>query len=363
MAYVSGPDLIESVLLTKLEVEDRLPRLAGTSHSLITSLWQKAIRRGDEVWAVAAARELAVRNADYAWRRIRVIALEDVGLGSLNALSSIFSIAGKRALHRRMGEADTLAKATLVLCRSQKSRSACDVVTLAAAHAKNLRMGARNDQSSPEEDVVASALSMDDPAWVRYRRMQRICGYSHWVRGELPTAYRVKPADRQRLFDSLQLDPVMRMIIVRGRDCHGLAPALLVAMQEMDGMLNAGPSLRLTSGGGGGELPPYSMCMYTPEGRLAIREWLTSDAQLRSFIARGQLVDARLAVGLAVFQIEGSFLANELCDAGLLRLRMTAEYAELEAQGMSGSMIREFLSLVASNLWRLNQIRKSIAVR
>jgi len=62
--------------------------------SLLTSAWQKAIRRGDSHLSVRCALELHRRDPDYLWRRMRIIALEDISVGDTELVATVLAIAG-----------------------------------------------------------------------------------------------------------------------------------------------------------------------------------------------------------------------------------------------------------------------------
>src|SRR5690349_15658793 len=49
----------------------------------VSSAWQKAIRRGNVEVAIRMAEGLYSLDPPYAWRRINVIALEDIGVANL----------------------------------------------------------------------------------------------------------------------------------------------------------------------------------------------------------------------------------------------------------------------------------------
>ena len=88
---------------------------------------QKSIRRGMEVEAASFAFDLARSGFHkYVWRRLAVVAAEDVGLANPDA---VLQVASLWQLHERCTEkrpqavTQFLGQAVLVLCRSPKSRT------------------------------------------------------------------------------------------------------------------------------------------------------------------------------------------------------------------------------------------------
>ena len=80
---------------------------------LLAALLQKSIRRGRTDLALAAANGLLAYRPERLWRRLAVIAVEDVGLGNLDSVYlAVAAAAGWRKLsrrhdhHRRIGGPD-----------------------------------------------------------------------------------------------------------------------------------------------------------------------------------------------------------------------------------------------------------------
>jgi len=95
----------------------------------VSSAFQKAIRRGDEETALYFATELEKSNfGEYAWKRMRIITSEDVGLAeplmpaNIMALYDMYCQQKKKKEDRSGSEALFLIHAVLLLCRARKSR-------------------------------------------------------------------------------------------------------------------------------------------------------------------------------------------------------------------------------------------------
>jgi hypothetical protein len=70
---------------------------------VISSLLQKSIRRGETEIARRAALTLFKHRGSSVWRRLMVIAFEDVGIGSLDVVTTTVAAAGDSAWRKNHG--------------------------------------------------------------------------------------------------------------------------------------------------------------------------------------------------------------------------------------------------------------------
>lgn len=97
------------------------------------SCLQKEIRRGNEQEAYWWALEIEDGYTASLWRRLRIISVEDVGLGNPDAARIIetlerFYWIEQQLEEKKHSERVFLAQAILLLCRSAKSRGADDLM-------------------------------------------------------------------------------------------------------------------------------------------------------------------------------------------------------------------------------------------
>ncbi len=95
------------------------------------SLLQKAIRRGDERQALRAGSFLL--NVDYRsfWRRLVVIAWEDISFGDFDLCGMVTAAAGSKHWRAKLGgEWQVAAYLISALCHAQKNRIADDLLTI-----------------------------------------------------------------------------------------------------------------------------------------------------------------------------------------------------------------------------------------
>ena len=92
------------------------------------SALQKAIRRGHEDLALRAAANLMIGGPHAIWRRLGIIAFEDIGVANIDAVGWVTVVIGKPEVRQRLGGewkvADFLIR---TLCRSAKCRATDDL--------------------------------------------------------------------------------------------------------------------------------------------------------------------------------------------------------------------------------------------
>ncbi len=104
----------------------------------IASALQKTIRRGEEEQALWFAHELEPKFHQYLWRRLCVIACEDIGPANPNTLCIVNAARESYYFHRNTNTRGTsdpnyLTHAVVTLCRSPKTREANDLQAMVLA--------------------------------------------------------------------------------------------------------------------------------------------------------------------------------------------------------------------------------------
>ena len=101
---------------------------------LASSALQKAIRRGDVLTAQRAARTLYRADPRAVWRRLLIIAFEDVGIGAIEGVTSTAARVADAQMRREAGGDEAAFLATCrQLAEAPKDRSA-DLLFAAALH-------------------------------------------------------------------------------------------------------------------------------------------------------------------------------------------------------------------------------------
>src|SRR2546428_3394868 len=120
---------------------------------IASSLLQKSIRRGDVELAQRAACTLHAFDRSAIWRRLVVIACEDIGVGDIDALLETFLAATSTDLRRQCGEAAVLGAVVRRLAEAVKDRSG-DYLACAAADHPDLSATCRFCKEASLEKLV-----------------------------------------------------------------------------------------------------------------------------------------------------------------------------------------------------------------
>ncbi len=102
---------------------------------LASSSLQKAIRRNHVGEAMRAARMLMQIDEAYLWRRLKIIALEDIGAANMNMAGQVLWGAGKKQWQEKHRSRELfLSYFVQGLCASKKCRSLDDSLYVANYH-------------------------------------------------------------------------------------------------------------------------------------------------------------------------------------------------------------------------------------
>lgn len=312
----------------------RRPNLVRIDRWILASALQKSIRRGlkDEATDVAIA--LHAVDTEYAWRRLRVIAFEDVGMGNVEAVASVAAIAGKQQLRGALGDLQVYVGRVRSLAAAVKDRTACDLLSWMGCAPESRRFRAAI-LSTPER-WEAIAMDCDSLMWRRATALQLLAGFVERSGAGWRTVTRANPEAVKRVVEAVEPHPLAAFSVLRGKGTESLNVALLYA-HLMWRQANRRPlvsheaevqrPIRI-----GGVIAP-SFCMYTRVGLRALRLFLSRDAELRAMLAWAGATDAFKALGLLVFQVESGVL--DRMEDYAPKVRVDAERAELAQFGIT----------------------------
>jgi hypothetical protein len=199
-------DVLDAVRLRVGEVDDGVPGLPWLDMYAAMSALQKAVRLGNLPLAVAASRSV-IEGGNIAanWRRIRTIAVEDIGVGDPEVTAFVLWLAWQKDLHKELGDLRLSALALRFLGAATKSRDMSDVAFWATLPgAVDYLMDAFGEMDS--DRLVAIASSSAETFGVRHAAARalfpvRFEGASRWRRR--------RPEDRAPLYEALGLPPAL----------------------------------------------------------------------------------------------------------------------------------------------------------
>ncbi len=306
---------------------------------LLSSAVQKLIRRGLAEQAAKTALALHALDPAYLPRRLPIIALEDVGMGNLEACFDTLHVFAARKFSASATDAEqrqTLANLVHRLAGSVKSRSGCDIVCLANADTEYSKSAARSARSS-ETCLVAMAADRGAALTSRALALHLLSGMSvqegRWRR----TLSRFNEKALSVVADRLELPEILGWLMIEGRHTAGLAAMLPLVLEaaQSDGLRIEQASLYEGKPILG--LPQYAADMHTRAGKAAIAQFamMLRTRHPRFFEA---IPDARTLpklIGMAIFHAEGSKLDRWLENKTLGGYREQIERVELQALGLT----------------------------
>lgn len=340
----------------------------NTSHLLpdnwlATSALQKAIRRGQVDHALNATSFLLSRQPARFWRRLIVIALEDVGIGDLDLVREVLLLSGRTSWRAQNG-GDWLFASSLVsqLCGSVKCRDACDalVITDLSPHLIPQRSAfldlGDNDlchiladgTRSLGERVLAAWLITGTKRFPAFSLPERDGSFS-----ELLDVYRSLGVPEHVL-------EVARLGSTRTNEGHPLTLPLIWLLahsaESRTVETKVGQQPRLIGG-----WPEYAADMHTRTGKRAIRLFLTKCESMLDLVKQHLPATAvEEFVGTLVFRAEGEEVDRRLVYPGSHALLRDAEQAHLIYQGVPANLVREALAVLYGHMDMLHSCRLEV---
>lgn len=314
------------------------------------SLLQKAIRRGDTHHTAVATSTLLSLDAQRFWRRLGVIAFEDVGVSNLLLVCAVTAaLAGKRVRKEFGGEIRVAMSLAQHLANSAKNRSADDLLCIRDEHPEAQEMQRRFQSLSAERlrSIVLGcpkAVTQASAAKVIAARCSKAQVEMEVEllenAGVAPTVIALFKHGKTRVRNDL---PFLTALLTLHNDLRSTNPDdILPPETEIAGM------------------PGWALDMFTREGKAAIRRLLAHDNELAQYLRYNFPVAGRTQlVGEALFRVESGLLRNRQDGVFGQQLR---QIMELECLGTHHHQAREILRLTASTLPLLNRIRRQVVL-
>jgi hypothetical protein len=326
---------------------------------LAVSAMQKSIRRGDGLTAQRALRTLYQHGPSATWRRLLIIACEDVGIGALGAVvTTATRCANAKA---RCDEAAALATAQM-LAEAPKDRSA-DLLFAIALHDPALEIMRSRCRS------VSVARRLEFLADPTLSLPERALAVWHSSGVESRGERRVGPGD---------LDALMRTyaeLRVPERLLEAVAVAIKKAREPFALLL---PLLWLTASGSETELldsplppsalingvPLYALDKHTRLGRQAIGRFAKENAEIARFLTkRGCGSGDDRALRMAVFYADGALTRPTLRWRHSAELTASGVAADFHGVHVGADVGPELAELVVAHIANLNSIRSQLLSR
>ena len=343
-----------------------LPQFAPLAISpwMAMSLLQKAIRRGEVELAIRAAATLIEGSPDRLWRRLLVIASEDVGVADIDAIGLTVAVVGSRSVRKQLG-GDWLVASWLVdrLARASKCRAADDLLMVAEIHSSF--QATRTELADASFQKLSGTAVSDQPMPRRALALWFAVGTDRCQSNHLPP----RPGD-PIVFDHLIEAGYPRTILEVAREgCRksreiicAMIPLLWREAYSVDTKVSGTPTEVIDD-----PLPPTvffdgvpSWCMdkFTREGRRALKLLLQSGCEsarwINEQVPRSDRMDF---LGHILFRVESGLVTNRMDWPLATKLRYLAD---VECNGQYCEDASVALSLLRADIPVLNAVRADV---
>ncbi len=174
-----------------LRLKDHRPKpvegaLPDIDKWLAASAMQKAIRRNNEAEALRCARLLVDVDPQRLWRRTAVVAMEDVGVGDIDAVAdAIYASRSKAWRDQNGGDLHVASYVVSNLAAAVKCRGADDLAAVAASH-PDLQESRAELACATETALCECVVDATQPLTRRSLAALYIAGTDQWSAPDLP---------------------------------------------------------------------------------------------------------------------------------------------------------------------------------
>jgi hypothetical protein len=338
---------------------DRQPDLLQADPWLVNSLLQKAIRRGDAELAQRAALTFLNQKGTALWRRLMIIACEDIGAASVDVIKSAAVACSDAAWRRRAGgDIAAAMDLTQLLADSDKSRSAEHLITTSKFHpAFSTRKRAAERLSAAENFHVLSDESSPllNRAWAALELSGLKTSQARIAASfpDLLNAYLVLGAPGE-------LVNAVEIIATRIREPMAVLAPLVWLKARREGafpvLLKELPRCPTVA-----DIPMYALDKHTLSGRTAIRNLVRNNqgvqACLDRYVEPSRWHDAAY---MAAFYVDAAPLAQKFQWSQGDELEHLGTEADLMKVGVPIEGVAPILDIFARSIDQLNEFRSDI---
>lgn len=325
---------------------------------IASSLLQKSIRRGETELALRAAYALLGSRGRNVWRRLVVIAFEDVGIGNLDAIRSTLDTAERHLSARNQNLSDGLDATVSSLCASDKNRGT-DHLTCAAIHYQ--ASTTVNPPTDLTDEVVIDLVSDPSRSIIRRAAVLLNCGFDTTPLGIARLARRLEVlratmagAPREALELSLR-----GLAVLKGSFVATL-PLLASERGELreasSVVLEPPPLLEWVDG-----VPSYAFDKHTSAGKRALAKIANSSSDIRhvlsQFVEPSRYVDV---VCMAAFHTDAVPLDRKLIWPGSDELERAGLEADMLKAGCPPCGVDSIMETIGLNLEQINAERVAV---
>lgn len=338
----------KSIIRTLAQPIESPVRILDIDPWTASSAFQKAIRRGDCLAAQCAGLTLLSKRSSTFWRRLVIVAFEDVGVASYSAMIHTIRLAFNKQVRSTISDEATIAANLIrLLAISPKSRASEQLLTAA-----NWHPDFQIERGLSEIDIQAELLALSESANAKFRcslaaaRIGQARGVGLATGLLIPYARAGVPDDVitateagfRDTRDSIAL--VFPLVWLLGFGKGATKPSSPPEGVKFDG------------------LPSYALDKHTLIGREAIRAFVKSCGTVRtcltSHVIRSEVNNAAY---MASFYTDGALLASKYTWEGSEEIERLAVEADLIKSGVARQGVGSILHAFRANLDQLDECR------
>jgi hypothetical protein len=329
---------------------------------IVSSLLQKSIRRGETVIAQRAAFTFVQFKGAAVWRRLMVIAFEDVGIGSVDALTTTVAAAGDSAWRKNHGGDLRLAvQLAGLLADAPKDRSA-DYLCDARDHPVLADFWRAMENASLESKL---SHVRDQALGLPHRAVAILSALGIGSRGDISRG----TGGLEALLITFREQGVPEELVaatgiaaVRTREpITAMVPLIWLTARNSKRVVRDRPIPPIVKAD---DVPLYTLDKHTRLGREAIWRFACENDTVRACLAR--FVPAsqrRSAAYVAAFYVDAAPVARRLMWDQSEALEAFGIERDLFHAGVPAEGIEPLLSVMRANLGHLNELRGQVLAR
>jgi hypothetical protein len=330
---------------------------------VLASTFQKAIRRGELEIAQSAGLSLLLEDKQMLYRRLHVLAVEDVGVGDIDLAICILAATGDAKTRQLLG-GDHVVLGYLIerLCDAALDRTADHLLSIAQDH-PHLEDARWDFGRAPINELFDRIKSPDIPLTIRAVAAWYAAGTKQfrsdglWLRqGDLEGllgCYQGMGVENA-LLDACRLAirkmrnplPVFLPLI-----WSGFSQIIVNTVEETDI-----PDTRFVEG-----VPAYALGGHTRLGKRALREFLRQCEPIRKLLEKC-LSDTgwQDTSDVAVFHVESALVKRQRLWDGFEDLKTMGIEGDVCRNGLKPEAVMELMAIVRENMHLLDDIRVEI---
>lgn len=332
-----------------------VPEVVHADKWLVSSMYQKSVRRGELERALRAAYTLWSLDKDNFWRRCHTLSLEDIGMVSPDVVAQVLIATSSSAWRRRVGDMRVALHLTKMMCSTAKTRMA-DEILMVAEKAKRL-MPLRCQLAAADDDTL-SRYVMDErrPLAEKCLSLWYQAGTQRFTTDNMPQRHGSmdKAVDTMRALNVLP-DVTESCIAVLRRTQWPLSLFSPVIHQYVQRFVLQHRRYEIPDAPEVRGLPTYCVDWFTRTGRIAFQRLRNTVPALKPFSVQ--------QVGTSIFYAEGQLIDQTLTAPKLEAIKQAGEDADMEFTGCSLTQAKELRHILHENMELLTEIRLELLRR